>query len=84
MKKEKKKSEFHGKVAEALKTGPVFAQKISYVVDKEALTEQLLKDDSANWLIEKGATMILKGETPGKNMILMLEHLNIIKVQYHQ
>lgn len=51
----------------------------SYIVDKGALTEQLLKDDVSNWLIEKGATMILNGETPGKNMILMLEHLNIIK-----
>lgn len=51
----------------------------TYVVDKGALTEQLLTDDASNWIIEKGSNMILNGETPGKNMILLLEHLNIIK-----
>ena len=51
----------------------------TYVVDKTKLTEQLLKDDVSNWLIETGANMVLEGKTPGKNMIYFLEYMKIIK-----
>lgn len=51
-----------------------------YTVDRKALTEQLLKDETSNWVIEKGANMIINGETPGKNMIAFLELMNVIKI----
>ena len=51
----------------------------TYIVDKTKLTEQLLKDDVKNWLVETGAKMILDGKKPGKNMVYFLETMGIIR-----
>jgi hypothetical protein len=51
----------------------------TYTVDMTALTEQMLTDDVSNWIISEGATAILNGKTPGRNMIAFLEHMKIIK-----
>lgn len=50
-----------------------------YNVDMTALTEQMLKDDVTNWIISEGATMILNGKTPGRNVLAYLELMKIIK-----
>jgi len=50
-----------------------------YEVDMNALTEQMLKDDVKNWIISEGASQIIKGETPGTNMITFLTMMKIIK-----
>ena len=52
----------------------------TYIVDKTKLTEQLLKDDVKNWIIEAGTQMIFDGKTPGRNMIYFSESMGIIKV----
>lgn len=51
----------------------------NYEVDMDALTVQMLKNDVKNWIISEGATKIIKGETPGPNMITLLTMMKIIK-----
>lgn len=53
--------------------------KKTYEIDYEAYSSQMLKEEVSNWIISEGVTMITDGKTPGKNVILFLEHMKIIK-----
>lgn len=50
----------------------------SYVLDKDALTQQLLRDDTCNWIIEVGVKKFNEGETLTKNMLSFLELMKIL------
>lgn len=54
---------------------------ITITLNKEIVTQLLEKDKTYNWLIEKGANMIINGERPGNRMIDFLESLDAITIQ---
>lgn len=54
---------------------------VNYTVDKKKLTDQLLLNDSSNWLIAEGAKMVFDGKTPGKYMVAFLEKMEIIQAE---
>jgi hypothetical protein len=49
-----------------------------YFINQEVLNVQMSKDDVSNWVIQEGVNQIKEGKTPGVNMMLFLQHMNIV------
>lgn len=54
---------------------------VTITLNQNRVTQLLEKDNSYNWLIEKGASMIISGERPGNRMIDFLDSLDVITIQ---
>ena len=52
-----------------------------YTLNRGVLTQQLLRDDSLNWILELGAKQFEQGIIPSKYMAMFMEHMGVLSIK---
>jgi len=52
-----------------------------YTLDRDALTRQLLRNDSLNWVLELGAKNFEEGKVPSRHMEAFMVHMKVLSIQ---
>jgi len=52
-----------------------------YTLDREQLTQQLLRNDSFNWILELGAKQFEEGQVPSKHMAAFMQQVGVLSIK---
>jgi len=52
-----------------------------YTLDRQALNEQLLRNDSLNWILELGAKQFEEGKVPSRHMAAFMQQVGVLSIK---